>query len=293
MTISEARKIVSNFDENSSPDEDQVFMFTEAMNFLINEEHNPRDMLYLGGYYYDLKHFDLALKYYEMAASYDYDEAYNCLGYIWYYGRTGQKDYEKAFHYFSKLMNKGDLIATYKIADMYKNGYYVTKDEFKYEEIIEDLYPKVCKLNDAFDPIPEVYTRLARIRKKQGNIDEAINLYMDARYVLSIRLKYNPFFGNINIMKWLIEDLYTMIEFDEEVFELYDLFYLMKAPHEVSFTYEDRRYTITSEIEGEESHICFDNIWYRTIDDFISKATIDNTKLTAIQDEFYDYEVTD
>ena len=41
--------------------------------------------MYFGGYYYEQKHFDLELKYYEMAASMDHDAAYECLGYIWYY----------------------------------------------------------------------------------------------------------------------------------------------------------------------------------------------------------------
>ena len=131
MTTDEAREIAAAFDENTNPSEEEIFIFTEAMNFLIEEEHNPRDMMYLGGYYYEIKNFDLALKYYEMAAAYDYDTAYECLGYIWYYGRTGTKDYKKAFEYFSKLMDKGHPIATYKVADMYRNGYYVERVQEK------------------------------------------------------------------------------------------------------------------------------------------------------------------
>ena len=92
MTVNEARDIQNEFQENQNPTEEEVFLFTEAMNFLIEEEHNPGDMLSLGGYYYEIKRFDLALKYYEMAATYDYDPAYECLGYIWYYGRTGLND---------------------------------------------------------------------------------------------------------------------------------------------------------------------------------------------------------
>ena len=38
--------------------------------------------MYLGGYYYEIKRFDLALKYYEMAATYDYDPAYEGLAYM-------------------------------------------------------------------------------------------------------------------------------------------------------------------------------------------------------------------
>lgn len=178
MTVKEARKIVESFDENKNLTEEDVFMFTEAMNFLIEEEHNPKDMMYLGGYYYEIKKFDLALKYYEMAATFDYDPAYECLGYIWYYGRTGERDFKKAFEYFSKLMDKGDPVSTYKVADMYRNGYYVEKDQKRYEQIIEELYPKVKDMDNVFDPVPEVFTRLARIRKSQGREEDAVDLYI-------------------------------------------------------------------------------------------------------------------
>jgi tetratricopeptide (TPR) repeat protein len=76
MTVKEARKIVQDFNENKRITDEDEFMFIEAMNFLIEEEKDPRDMMWLGGYYYELKRFDLALKYYEMAAAMDYDEAY-------------------------------------------------------------------------------------------------------------------------------------------------------------------------------------------------------------------------
>ena len=223
MTVDEARKIVADFDENQGITDEDEFMFIEAMNFLIKEEKNPRDMMYLGGYYYEQKHFDLALKYYEMAASMDHDAAYECLGYIWYYGRTGEWDYKKAFEYFSKLMDKGNPVATYKVADMYKNGYYVEKDEKKYEEIVKKLYEDVQECTNVFDPIPEVYTRLAKIKTKEGDVDEAIGLYLRAKDWLAQRIRYNAFFGNLNIMKWLIDDLYELIEFDEEMISLREL----------------------------------------------------------------------
>lgn len=79
----------------------------------------------------------------------DYDEAYECLGYIWYYGRTGERDYKKAFEYFSKMMDKGNLVAEYKVADMYKNGYYVDKDQNKYENMIKKDNIVFARLMDA------------------------------------------------------------------------------------------------------------------------------------------------
>ena len=216
MTIKEAENIVRSFDEGRKFTDEEEFMFIEAMNFLIEERKDPRDMMYLGGYYYEKKHFDLALKYYEITASMDYDEAYECLGYIWYYGRTRERDYGKAFEYFTKMMNKGNLVATYKVADMYRNGYYVDKDMDKYKSMLEDLYEKVQDCRNVFDPVPEVYTRLARIRTEEGKEEDAVNLYLKAKDWLAQRIHFNAFFGNLNIMKWLIDDLYNLIEFDSE-----------------------------------------------------------------------------
>ena len=291
MTVEEAEKIVSSFDESKKLSDEDVFMFTEAMNFLIEENHNPKDMMYLGGYYYEMKRFDLALKYYEMAATYDYDPAYECLGYIWYYGRTGERDFKKAFEYFSKLMEKGDPVSTYKVADMYKNGYYVDRDYEKYVQMVEDLYPKVKDMNNPFDPVPEVFTRLARIREKQGDKDEAVSMYLKAKDFLAQRIRYNAFFGNLSMMKWLIDDLYKLIEFDEDFFDFYDLYYLLKSPHKITFMYDGEVQHLESEPEGDECNVCFNGEWFRSRDDFFKDACISDTKLTAIYDDLYGFEV--
>lgn len=292
MTVHEARKMAEAFNENRNPSEEEVFLFTEAMNYLIEEEKNPADMMWLGGYYYEIHRFDLALKYYEMAAAMDFEEAYECLGYIWYYGRTGEKDYEKAFRYFSRLMEKGHLVATYKVADMYRNGYFVERDTDKYEEIIEELYPKVKNCRNVFNPIPEVYTRLARIRKAQGRTEDAIDLYLAARNCLAQRISINAFFGNLNIMKWLIEDLYELIEFDGELIDLFDLYYLLKTPHRVSFFCRNgEKLVVESVMEGSECVINFNGRWFHNVDDFFREATIDGTKATALYRELYGFEV--
>ena len=282
MTVEQARKIAEKFDDTNVYTEEEFFEFTEAMQFLIEKEQNPRDMLYLGGVYYELKKFDLALKYYEMAAGFDYDPAYECLGYIWYYGRTGERDYKKAFGYFSKLMEKGDPVASYKVADMYRNGYYVEKDQAKYKAIIEDLYPKVKGSQNVFAPVPEIYTRLARIRTEQGNKKEAVNLYLRAKDHLEQRIMHNAFFGNLNIMKWLIDDLYELIPFDENDFDFFDLFDLLKSPHVITFRAYGKQHEIKTEQDGALCAVCFDGKWFADRDAFFKDAAIDGEKLTAI-----------
>ena len=291
MTVDEARRIASSFDENKTVTEDDVFMFTEAMNFLIEKHHDPRDMMHLGGYYYEQKKFDLALKYYEMAATYDYNPAYEGLAYIWYYGRTGERDFKKAFTYFSKLMEKGDPVATYKIADMYRNGYYVEKDQAKYEEIIERLYPKVKKMNNVFDPVPEVFTRLARIRVSQDRRKEAIELYLQAKDYLAQRIRFSAFFGNLNIMKWLVDDLYELIDFDPEDFDFFDLYYLLKSPHKITFFYRKEKQNLESVMEENACVVCFNGTWFPGRDEFFRDACIGDRKLTSIYRDLYGFKV--
>ncbi|MBR2751803.1 MAG: sel1 repeat family protein [Clostridiales bacterium] len=291
MDKKQARNIVERFYRKSNPTEDDNFVFTEALGFLIETEKDPRAMMELGGYYYELRNFDLALKYYNMAAESDYEEAWECLGYVWYYGRTGTKDYKKAFEYFSKCMDKGNVVATYKVADMFKNGYYVEKDEEKYEKLIESLYPRVKNARNLGQSLPEVFTRLAKIRVKQGKKTEAVDLYLRAKDFLAQRISYNAFFGNLNIMNWLICDLYDLIEFDEDDFDFFDLYYLLKKPCVVQFYYARNKYTVEAQMEDENCVIRFGDKWYRDVSDFIAKATIRNLPLTKINRELYGFEV--
>lgn len=290
MTLKEAKEICARlYEDDETLSDDDFFLYTEAMGFVIAETHDPGYMTDLGAAYYARKDYDLALKYYEMAAALDYEPAIQGLGYIWYYGRTGTVDYEKAFHYFSSL--KHNIVAQYKVADMYKNGYYVKKDYEKYKNIIETLYDEVKDIDNAYAPIPEIFTRLASIRKKEGKTDEAIYLYLEAKDVLALRIENNPFFGNISIMKYLIQDLYSLKAIDKNHIDLFDLFELLKNPVHISFYYDEEEHLIESVEENGNIVIHFDNKWYRTIDDFFEKAEIDGQRIVILGWELYDFEV--
>lgn len=291
MTIAEARRIEKDFCGISKPTEEQEFMFLEALSYLIAEENKPEDMMNLGGYYYEIKRFDLALKYYEMASALGYDAADEGLGYIWYYGRTGERDYEKAFKHYSKAMERGNLACSYKVADMYKNGYYVEKDYDKYVSIIEDLYIKVKGAKFLGEPLPEIFTRLARIRKEQGRIDDAIDLYSSAKDFLAERLRYNAYFGNLNIMKWLIDDLYELTDFPYYFFDFYDLFYLLKKPIKIKFSYNGVMQSLEAKIEDGACVVHFNDKWYHDRDEFFMKACIGKERLTSIYHMLDDLEV--
>lgn len=291
MTIAEARRIEREFYDTPKPTEDDVFLFTEAMDYIIQTTKDPNAMMSLGGFFYDERKFDLALKYYEMAAEYKIDSAYECLGYIWYYGRTGTKDYEKAFNYYKLAKEAGNIVSAYKLADMYKNGYYVEKDYDAYCKIIEELYPKVKDSTYLGDPLPEIFTRLARIRTEQGRIKEAVQLYYGAKKFLAQRISYNAFFGYLNIMMWLEDDLYKLIDFDNENFDLYDLYYLAKTPVKVKFYFNEEEQAWETVEEDGELIIRFNDKWYKTREDFFAKACIDDLPLTHVYDALYGFEV--
>lgn len=288
MTREEAYDIIEAFERNQMPTDEDEFMFTEAMEFLINEDSNPKDMMYLGGWYYEQKKFDLALKYYEMAAAYDYTGAYECLGYIWYYGRTGTVDYKKAFLNYSKAYERGSDVCAYKLADMYKNGYFVEKDFEKYKEIVESLYRKYKGREYSFSPyapIPEIYMRLAKIKSDAKDIKAALNLYDTAEEFLAERIQKNPFFGNLNMMKWLKGDVYELRTMDEDNLGLYDLYVLFRKPVKVKIRIRGKNYEAEVSGEGEDRAINFNGKWFRTIDDFFKKASVDDMLLTELYDE--------
>ena len=105
--------------------------------FIISgEEGNADAWNNLGAQYYEgcrgfEQDFAKALKYYQIAAEQGSRQAQENLGYCYYYGRSVPVDYEKAFHYFALGAFDGHLISLYKIGDMYRNGYYVKKNEIE------------------------------------------------------------------------------------------------------------------------------------------------------------------
>ena len=96
-------------------------------------KENPNAMTNLGSLYYTGRcgeqNYEKAVKYYTMADKHGERQATENLGYCYYYGRTGEVDYKKAYHYFVKGALDNHLNSLCKIGDMYKNGYYVEKDE--------------------------------------------------------------------------------------------------------------------------------------------------------------------
>ena len=99
-------------------------------------------------------------------------------------------------------------------------------------------------------------------------IDEAVSLLLEGKSMLSSRIGYDHFFGNFSIMEEMINYLYRLKKFDRTKFDLYDLYYLLKEPITVRFSYEDKEYTVESVREDDDTmSVCFDGKWYHTLTD--------------------------
>ena len=291
MTIREAEMIAKKYGSKTQLSEAEEFTYIEALEYLIKETGDTGWMCALGGYYYGKKDYILARKYYEMADEGGDEWAPEGLGYIWYYGRCGEVDYEKAFHYYSKAAENGLLQSEIKLADMYKNGYFVEQDYDEYCRIIEKAYKSVPVMYNPYQPISEICVRMAGIRKKQGRISEAIEAYEKAREILGTRIRNSGFFGDINSMKWLIEDLYTMKEIDYSDLDLFDLFWIMQYPAKVSFMYRDKKYEVTGVKEENGIAIFFDGHWYRSVTEFFNEAMLEGHRITDNWTRLYNMEV--
>ena len=291
MTILEAQTLVRHFYQLVNPGEEDRFLVEEALHYLIEETGDPDCMETLGGLYYEQQQFDLARKYYEMAAEYDSTYALLGLGYIWYYGRTGERNYEKAFRYFDRAREKGDLNAAYKVADMYRRGYYVDRDPAEFQKIIEELYEKLKSDRNAYSKAPEVFVRMAEIRRAEGRTEEALSLYEKARPMIARRIADSGFFGDRTIMKEIIESIYDLRPAGSGTIDLYDLYQLLQEPCLVRFRYENSLFEVQALEEEGTVVIRFGSRWFRTVDAFMEGAEIDGQPLTILYEEFHAFEV--
>ncbi len=133
----------------------------------------------------------------------------NTLGYIYYYGRTtdGKPDYEKAYKYFSLAAFNGIYEAEYKVADMYKNGYYVPKCIETAKGIVAGLYDR----NLEFIQCGQFNCKFADIALRMGGFFEnedddfdgnsamMLKYYYEASFAIRMRMIETDYYGDTKV----------------------------------------------------------------------------------------------
>jgi len=290
MTKDEAYKLIEKFSVNDNPTEQDEFIFIEAANFIIETENDPKVMSFLGGFYYGKEKYDLAEKYYLLADENGDDYASCGLGFIYYYGRNGAKDFKKAFYYYNKSMTQfNNMESAMKIADMYHNGYGCEKDDAKYKEILESIFNKIKDSTDLFDPYPEVAHRLADIYINEGKQEDTFEMLVKAKSFIEQRIRYNPFWGNFIVCRRVIELFYKVFDFNEDEMNInfFDLFHVFQKEKTVKLVYSGKEHLIESFFDEGQMRVKCDEIFYKSTEDFLIKAKFNGKHVYIIN---YDYD---
>ena len=291
-------EIMSEFYRLDNPTEEDQFVFVEALSMIIKDSDEPEEIevasFNLAMYYRDIKNFELEKKYLEICLEQDSDVCKEPLGELWYYGYGGFQDYEKAFKLFSECESKKSMLI---IADMYHYGHYVEQDIDKCRQIVEKIFVDTeCERNDDRFKIstlfPEVALRLVTLDIEDGTEDDFdFDCLLDARIILSYRQKHRPFWGNLKLMKEIIDLILEMLVVEYEIIDFYDLLSWDYYRAKVTFTYKNKEYAIDIFPDNDEIVYQFGNKWYHSAEDLLEKACIDQRRLTTICDEIDNLQV--
>lgn len=285
MTIEEAKQIFERNAWLDRPDAQEKGELITALETLIRETGEYEWMMELAGIYAMDRNYTEAAKYYEMAYEHGCVMAAESLGTLYYYGRTGKPDYAKAMEYCAKAAEAGSINALVRMSDMYKNGYGVKRNPEEAVKMLEKAYERVKDTELIDDPLPEVFTRLARFRRAEDKIDEAIELYEQAKGFLAGRLLDNPVFADLNTMEWLVTELYDLKEPDVENLDLFDLYWLLKKPSVYALDIDEMQYVAKAVGMENETAVLFEGKRYDSPGDFLQHAMINGERLVQLWEE--------
>lgn len=202
--------------------------------YMANIVKNTSAMIMLGDYYFNTQKIELAIAYYKKAIEHKNPLGYTRLGFMYYYGKGIEKDYNEAFKLFSRGSLEGEVTSIIKLSDMYKNGYYVEQNYGTSVNILDPIFQKGMKdlLNKKYknNPIFEVSLRFADLFLNgyhfKKNLRKALNYYIIAYRGFLLQddskdhmNKINYCLNNINILKNEISDLYSDYELLDFAFD--------------------------------------------------------------------------
>ena len=202
--------------------------------YMANVEKNTSAMIFLGDYYYQTQKLELAIAYYKKAIEHKNPLGYTRLGFMYYYGKGIEKDYNEAFKLFSRGSLEGETTSIIKLSDMYKNGYYVEQNYGTSVNILDPLFQRGMKdlLNKKYknNPIFEVALRYADLFLNgfhfKKNHRKALNYYILAYKGFLLQdnskdhmNKINYCLNNINNLKEELSDLYSDYELLDFAFD--------------------------------------------------------------------------
>lgn len=151
------------------------------MNKEIGIQKKANELLEKGAQFYRQGDYVKAERYYKQSADLGHPQAACNLGYIYAYGRTGNRDDEQAFYYFNLASIDGNANASYKVGDAYYWGNFVKRKPliaYRYYQRAESQ----LAYDDSDDDIKsDIYYRLALCLYK--GVGTSKNLFKALSYI--------------------------------------------------------------------------------------------------------------
>lgn len=203
--------------------------------------------------------------------------ALNSIGYKYLYGKDCLPDYKKAYRYFYHAEKLGNMDSRYHRALMFKNGLHVKKDYNKYVKMIESIVNEfIASGGENILPcIDFAFIELAKIYKEKGEDEKSLKYAFKAKWLNDARV-YN--FLEISKMPEILDTIYSMIPFDENDMDIYDLLYLLKKPSKARFFAKGKLYKVESIDMNGYCMVKFKNKYYKNAKEFFNKAIIEGKR---------------
>ncbi len=200
------------------------------------------------------------------------------IGQKYLYGDGGvSPDYKKAYRYFYHAEKLGNMRSRYYRALMFKNGLHVKKNYNKYVKMIESIPEEFISAGGkrVLPCIDFAFVELAKIYKEKGDKAKCLHNAYRAQDLNDSRRFH---FLEISRMPEILDIIYSMIPFDENDMDIYDLLYLLKKPAKAMFFANGKQYKVESVDMNGYCMVKFKNKYYKNAKEFFNKASIDGKK---------------
>lgn len=304
MDVIEAWELLQHYYGNAAPTEEENKAFVDASRFLLRsgEEGTSRDIIVckLAQYYYENDQFDEARKYLKQMAvasrSTVRSAALQKLGYLWYYGRTGNVDYRRAYECAVHAAKSGKESLKSKCllySLMFKGqglpkGGHLNFDNFDYPLL--QLFDQVMKSEDdgTFKvPVPEVKLLTARLfqTERLGYDEESAHtLLQDAREYQLQRLRISRDPDELSLMEEIVKQ--DTLHKKSDTIDIYELF-REEGDVRMHFTYlcDDFEVRLHGGPRAGMAAVEFEGKLYPTVYTFFREAKIEGQKLNFLADK--------
>lgn len=274
--IKQSGEIVRKWWLNELPKEDFSIYF-DGLKYLA-EEGWSSDVTYEEVYIQELYNLGLGKEILEKFKKTTSPTILEFIGKQYLKGTCGvSPDYRKAYRYFYHGDRRGSLLCRYNRALMYKNGLYVKKNYNKYVKLIESIPKEFISVGgeNVLPFIDFAFIELARIYKEKGDCEKCLEYAYKAKE-LNDSTTYE--FLEVTKMPEILDIIYSVIPFDKDDMDVYDLLYLFKQPAKAKFYAKGKEYNIESINLNGYCMVKFNDKYYKNAIEFFNKAVIDDKK---------------